>query len=98
MESVPLSLETLAMKVKTLEDANKKIAAEQEKITEKLSELENNQGVVSTELSNIKELCNEIKADVKDLKERPMKRYDTISTAVVQWLILAVLGAVVVLK
>ena len=98
MENTPLTLETLAVRVRTLEKGMTHNSENHGEIYARLEAVEKGQGIVSAELSSIRDLCNEIKADVKDLKERPMKKYDSISMAVVQWLILAVLGAALVLK
>lgn len=98
MNSTPINLDTLAVRILTLEREMSEIRKDLQDYGARLEKAEKGQGVVETELLSIKQLCDEIKADVKDLKERPVKRYDTIATAVVQWLILAVLGAVVVFK
>lgn len=98
MENTPLSLDTLAVRVKALENAASQNSENHGKIYARLEAVEKGQGIISSELTSIRDLCNEIKADVKDLKERPMKKYDSISMAILQWLILAVLGAALVLK
>lgn len=98
MNSVPITLDSLAARVVTLEREMKEVREELQDHSNRIEKAERGHDVVETELTNIRSLCAEIKSDVKDLKERPVKRYDTIATAVVQWLILAVLGAAIVFK
>lgn len=98
MNSIPITTETIAARVVTLEREMKEVRDELQDHAARIEKAERGHDVVETELTSIRSLCAEIKADVKDLKERPAKRYDTIATAVVQWLILAVLSAAVVFK
>lgn len=98
MNSIPLTIETIAARVITLEREIKEVREELQSHSTRLEKAEREHDVVETELTNIRSLCAEIKSDVKDLKERPVKRYDTIATAVFQWIILAILGAVIVFK
>lgn len=98
MNGIPITTETLVVRVVTLEREMKEVREELQDHGSRLEKTERGHDVVEAELTGIRSLCAEIKADVKDLKERPVKRYDTIANAIVQWLILAVLGAVVVFK
>lgn len=98
MNSIPITTDTLAARVVTLEREMKEVREELQDHAARIEKNERGHDIVETELTSIRSLCAEIKADVKELKERPVKRYDTIATAIVQWLILAVLGAAVVFK
>ena len=53
---------------------------------------------MQNDISNIKQLCSEIKADVKDLKERPSNRWEGLVNSVVQWIAVALLAAYTALK
>ena len=44
------------------------------------------------------EELKEIKADVKDLKEKPARRWEMVITQVIQWLIVAALAASALFK
>ena len=44
------------------------------------------------------EELKEIKADVKDLKEKPARRWEMVATQVIQWLIVAALAASALFK
>lgn len=98
MNNVPITPESLAARVATLEREMKEVREDIQDHGARLELVERGHDVVETELTSIRGLCAEIKSDVKDLKERPIKRYDTIATAVVQWLILGVLGAAIIFK
>lgn len=92
------TVETLAVRVKNLEDANVRSSEARGKIYARLEAVESGQAAISTDLSNIEKVCNEIKEDVKDLKERPAKRYEGVVNAVLQWAILALIGGLTIFK
>ena len=93
-----VSIAELAARVGALERESKENAKDHLDFRIRIEAIEKNHGVFQSDLKHIQGLCNEIKADVKTLKERPVKRYDAIANAVLQWLVLAVLAAVVVFK
>lgn len=92
------TIETLAYRVKTLEDKAERNSEEHGKFYTRIETIENGHSVMQNDISNIKQLCSEIKADVKDLKERPSKRWEGLVNSVVQWLALALLAAYTALK
>lgn len=98
MTNTPLSLETLAIRVATIEKAISENSESHGKLYARIETVEKGQAVINTNLDNIEKLCNEICADVKTLKEKPAKRYDALVNSVMQWLVLAILGAVVVFR
>lgn len=98
MNSAPITLESLAVRVTSLEHTAHENSENHGKIYARIEAVEKGQAVINTSLVNIEKVCDEISADVKALKERPMKRYDAIANAVLQWLVLAILAAVVVFK
>lgn len=88
----------LKARVETLEREAKENAAAHEAFRERLEKIENGHGVLKQDLLYIQNLCSEIKDDVKTLKDRPAKRYESIISTVLQWLVVAILAAVVVFK
>lgn len=87
------TIETLSVKVRALEEKADKNSLEHGQFFSRIEATEKGQGVIQADLRNIQILCNEIKADVKDLKERPAKKWDGVANAVIQWIVLAFLAA-----
>lgn len=98
MNSIPLTLEALAARITALEEANDKNHESHGTIYARLDSLENNHTALSVSLDSIKTVLDEIKADVKDLKDKPGKRWDMIVSESIKWLVLAALGAMVIFK
>lgn len=98
VNSLPLNIDTIASRVVVLEREMKDIKAEIQEYAVRIENMERGHDVVESELTGIRGLCAEIKEDVKELKEKPMRKFDSISTYVIQWLIVAILGAVLIFK
>lgn len=98
MNSAPLSLETLAVRVTSLEHTAERNSEDHGKIYARVEAVEKGQAVVNSNVSNIITVCNEIKQDVKELKEKPVKRYDSLVNSIIQWLAIAALGAITLIK
>lgn len=98
MNSLPPTLESIATRVTALEGTAKENHESHGKIYERLDILEKGHAVLDTSLNNIWTVLKEIQADVKEMKERPGKRYDRVVEIVVQWLIVGILGAAVIFK
>ena len=64
----------------------------------KFEALGKQQAIIDERYSNIQATLVDIQADLRAIKEKPAKRWENITNAVLQWLVLAVLAAVVVLK
>jgi hypothetical protein len=92
------TIDTLAVRVKALEDKAEKNSQDHGQIYARIEATEKGQGIIQADLRNIQTLCNEIKADVKDLKERPAKRWDGLANAIIQWAALAALAAYTAMK
>ncbi len=52
------------------------------------------QGVSDTQQKQILDTLKDIKADVAELKNKPVKRYDSIIDTIIQWATLALLGLI----
>lgn len=98
MNSTPLTLETLAVRVTSLEKTANENHEAHCSIYARLEAVEKGHAVLDTSLTNIWTVLKEIQADLKELKARPVKRFDKTIDVVLQWLIVAILAAVVVFK
>ena len=98
MDNSPLTLEALSVRVRALEIADKDNHESHGAIYARLEALEKGHAVLDTSLTNIWTVLKEIQADVKDLKDKPAKRWDTIVSEAIKWLVVAALGAMVVFK
>lgn len=98
MNSLPLTMEGLATRITVLEQESKENHESHGKIYARLEAVENGHAVLDSSLKSLKSLCEEIRADVKELKEKPAKRWDMIVSETIKWLVLAALGAMVIFK
>ena len=98
MNGIPLTLESLAARITSLEHDIAENHQAHGAIYSRIEAVERGHAVLNSSLENIHTILDEIKSDVKDIKERPVKRYESIVSAVMQWVVVAVLGAVAVFK
>ena len=98
MNSLTPTLESLATRVAALEMSSKENHESHGKIYERIDGLEKGHAVLDNSLANIWQVIKESQADVKEMKERPGKRYDRVVEIIVQWLIVGILGAAVIFK
>lgn len=92
MENVPLTLESLAARVRVLEHRDSKNSEDHGKFFTRIENVEKGQSVASEKLESISETVNEIKTDVKAIREAPAKKWDTVVLEIIKWLALAALG------
>lgn len=64
----------------------------------KFEELGKSQAVADERYSAIQATLVSIQADLKELKEKPGKRWESVVQTVLQWVVVAILAAVVVFK
>lgn len=98
MNSIPPTLDTLAVRITALEQTATRNSEAHGALYARIEAVEKGQAVINTNLKNIEDMCKEISADVKEMKEKPAKRYDTLVTAVLQGILLAALSAAVIFK
>lgn len=98
MNSAPLTLESLAVRVTSLEHSAEKNSVDHGKIYGRIEAVENGHAILDANLQNVKSLCEEIRSDVKELKEKPAKRWDMVINEAVKWIVIAALGAMVIFK
>ena len=98
MNTAPITLESLAVRVTGLEKTASENHESHGAIYARIEAIEKGHAVLDTNLTNIWKVLNEIQADLKELKEKPGKRWDLIVSESIKWLVLAALGAMVVFK
>lgn len=98
MNTTPLTLESLAVRVTVLERTASENHESHGAIYARIEAVEKGHAILDTNLANIWTVLKEIQADVKDLKGKPARRWDMIVNESVKWLVLAALGAVVIFK
>lgn len=98
MDSIPITIETLAARVLAMEKEIQENRESHGKIYARLENVETGHAVFDNSLSNIWAVLKEIQADVREMKGKPGKRWESLVNEVLKWLVLAVLGAAVVLK
>lgn len=98
MNTTPITLESLAVRVTALEKKASENHESHGAIYARIEAVEKGHAVLDTSLENIWTVLKEIQADVKELKDKPTKRYDKAVDAIVQWLIVGILGAAVIFK
>lgn len=98
MNSAPITLESLAVRVTSLENTARENHESHGEIYARIEAVEKGHAVLDTSLNNIWNVLKEIQADVKEMKSRPVKRYDKAIDTVVQWLIVGILAAAIVFK
>lgn len=98
MNSTPLTLESLAVRVTALE----KTAAENHEshgaMYARIEAVEKGHAVLDNNLTNIWNVLKEIQADVKEMKDKPARRWDMLANEALKWVVIAALGAMVVFK
>ena len=78
-------------RIAALEEDNKRNAEAHREFYGKFEDMKVEYAVTNNNMANITSTLSEIRADVKELKEKPAKRYD----AIVMYIITSVLGALV---
>lgn len=98
MNSTPLTIEALAVRITALEQSAKENHESHGEIYARIESVERGHAILDTSLTNIWTVLKEIQADIKELKEKPAKRWDVIVSETIKWIVVAVLGALVMFK
>lgn len=69
-----------------------KLQRQVEENTKQLAQGDKTLAVLNTKLQQIDDKLDELGKDVKSLKETPAKRWETISTTIIQWVVTALLA------
>ena len=67
-----------------------------ERNTERLAAGDTTLAVLNTRLQQIDDKLDELSAGVKALQEKPAKRWESVSDAVIKWIVAALLGFIAV--
>ena len=98
MNTTPLTLESLAVRVTALEKGVTENHESHGAIYARLEAVEKGHAILDTSLTNIWNVLKEIQSDIKELKEKPGKRWDMVVDEAIKWIAIAALGAAVILK
>lgn len=90
--------ETIENRVKTLEQGAERNAVTHKEFYERLAALDVTLAKMGTEYQNIMAMLSEVKNDVKELKEKPAKRWEYVVNIVLQWAVLGVLASTILFK
>ena len=86
------------MRITALEQSAKENHESHGEIYARIESVERGYAILDTSLTNIWTVLKEIQADIKELKEKPAKRWDVIVSETIKWIVVAVLGALVMFK
>jgi len=78
-----------------IEETQKREIGIRERIYERIEILERKEAATSVEYSHILSALDELKKDVRELKEKPNKRYETFIAAAITTIVGGILGAIV---
>ena len=73
-----------------------KLSRQVEDNTRRLAQGDTVMAVINTKLQQIEDKLDDLSEDVKALKEKPAKRWESISAAVLQWVVTALLAYIAV--
>lgn len=73
-----------------------KLSRQVEENTRRLAQGDTVMAVINTRLQQIEDKLDDLSSDVKSLKEKPAKRWESISSAVLQWVVTALLAYIAV--
>ena len=73
-----------------------KLSRQVDENTRRLAQGDTTLAVLNTKLQQIDDKLDELAADVRSLKDKPAKRWESISGAVLQWVVTALLAYIAV--
>lgn len=89
---------TIKQRVESLEKDVERNSTTHREFYGKFETLGKQQAVIDERYSQIQTTLVEIQADLRALKEKPGKRWESLASAILQWAVLAILAAVVVFR
>ncbi len=95
---MPYDDRNLEQCVASLKEESKENQSAHREIYAKIEKISQENAVANERYQQILTSMNELKADVKELKERPGKKWDFLMSIVLQWAVLGILAATVILK
>lgn len=79
------------------EDSKENLKAHKE-ILSKIETISKDNAIANERYQQILTAVNELKADAKELKEKPAKKWEQLMSIVLQWAVLGILTAAMILK
>lgn len=73
-----------------------KLSRQVEENTKRLAQGDTTLAVLNTKLQQIDDKLDELAADVRSLKEKPAKKWESISGAILQWVVTALLAYIAI--
>ncbi len=73
-----------------------KLSAQVQRNTERLANGDTALALIDKELKHINNKLDELTASVNALKEKPAKRWESVSTTIIQWVVTALLAFIAV--
>lgn len=73
-----------------------KLSAQVQRNTERLANGDTALALIDKELKHINNKLDELAASVNMLKEKPAKRWESVSTTIIQWVVTALLAFIAV--
>ncbi len=73
-----------------------KLSRQVEENTRRLAQGDTVMAVINTRLQQIEDKLDDLSSDVKSLKEKPAKRWESISATILQWVVTALLAYIAV--
>lgn len=89
---------TLEQSVTNLKEESKENQIAHKEIYAKMEKISQDNAIANERYQQILISMNELKADVKELKDKPAKKWDQLMSIVLQWAVLGLLTATVFLK
>ena len=73
-----------------------KLSRQVEENTKRLAQGDTTLAVLNTRLQQIDDKLDELATDIRAIKEKPARRWETVSTTIIQWVVTALLAYIAV--
>lgn len=73
-----------------------KLSRQVEENTKRLAQGDTTLAVLNTKLQQIDDKLDELATDIRAIKEKPARRWETVSTTIIQWVVTALLAYIAV--
>ncbi len=88
----------LAQKVLVLERDSEKNQETHKEFLSRLEEISNAKVRTDVQYANIMTKLDKLEIAVEELREKPARRWETVVTAALQWIVVAVMAAIAIFK
>ena len=73
-----------------------KLSRQVQENTRRLAQGDTVMAVINTKLEQIEDKLDELASDIRAIKEKPARRWESISTTIIQWVVTALLAYIAV--